>query len=51
MVAFTRTILRINISCADQEGGGGAGGLNSPENHKNIGFLAILVRIPEKTTT
>ena len=32
---------------ADPEGGGG--GAEPPENHKNIGFLAILVLISCKT--
>ena len=31
-------------SCADPEGGQGV--WTPPENHKNIGFLAIQVRIP-----
>ena len=41
--------IKLQITCAAPEGGGGGGGGESRpsmENHKNIGVLAILVRIP-----
>ena len=45
-------VLRRNCSsipCADPEGGGGGQGAGPPlKNRKNIGFLAIQVRIPWK---
>ena len=34
------------LAWADPEGGGTGGLPPSPKDHKNIGFLAILVRIP-----
>ena len=45
-MASTMATYESLIMCDPEGGGGGAGGPDPPENHKSIGFLAVLVRIP-----
>ena len=40
----------VTFSCADPEGGGGAGGPDPLENYKNIGFLSNIGPDPLKIT-
>ena len=52
ILLFYKVALLVLIAFADPEvGGGGGRGSGLPlENHKNIVFLAILVRLPWKMT-